>query len=130
MRQPRLTASAQKKKAGSGSFDKLRMTFRAGHLYLSVAFRDTDLLLTGRAGVDTEIFLLAVQIFLTAEKMQDLFSFCQEPLIFLKALRVVSGKHAEIDIDHSGCDQKIQKRAPEKEADNTQKQKGEKQESG
>jgi len=91
----------------SGSFDKFRMAFGTGHLYFSVSFWNTDLLLAGRTGVDAEGLLLLSQVFLTAEKVPYILSFSKKPLIFLIALRIVSGKHSKVNPDHSGGKQKI-----------------------
>lgn len=123
-------AAAEDRRLRSGTFYKFRPAFGAGNLYLSVAFGDADFLFTGRAGIDTEIFALLCQVLLTAEKVQHLILFGEKPLVFLEALLIIFGKHAEIKINHSGDDQKIQRRSSEKGADNAQDEQDAEQKSG
>ena len=110
----------------SGSFYKFRMAFGTGHLNFSVSFWNTDLLLAGGTGVDAEGLLLFGQILLAAEKAPHSFRFRKKPLVFLVALRIISGEHSKIYPDHSGGKQKIENRISEKKVDKAQEEQGKK----
>ena len=80
-------------------FDKCCIAFWTADLDLAFATRNANLLPAGRTLVNVVCLSLCKHIFLEGKEAADLVGLVQVPLIFLRALVDVAGKHTVVRID-------------------------------